>query len=341
MISKAERKIVYPVALLLSTGERKSFESLGRNIGISGDSVTRLVEHHAATKEELLKIVKQVFKKKKVKLIIDDTLINKIYSKKINGACDNYDTSDKKVRRSICAVVAVITDGKIAIPVDERIWISKEFNNFDYKKKWELAKEIILWLQNELSIGVVLADGLYAVAEFMLWIDKQGLPFEMRFHSNRVINHKGVSAQIKLHPSFKVNGKRPHRTVRATWKNHDFYFTALQRISLSGERSVVYQISNYKAFSREHVRFYEIRWTIEIFFRTSKQKLGLNDCLSQKLVLQENHIFNVFFAYALLQIERRRSRAPNIETVLKQLKRFDFNCLITRFMRSAENFGLA
>ncbi len=37
MIRKTERKLTYPVALLLSSPSRKTFESLGREAGVSGD----------------------------------------------------------------------------------------------------------------------------------------------------------------------------------------------------------------------------------------------------------------------------------------------------------------
>lgn len=188
---------------------------------------------------------------------------------------------------------------------------------------------------------MLLADGLYAINEFFAWLTLQKIKFEMRFHSNRVVTDKDYRGQIKHHPKLKLTGKRPMRTIPIKWKEADFYVTAFRRINVNGEATVIYQISNYKASARQHVRAYELRWHIEKFFRTAKQYLGLNDCQSRKLRLQQNHIMNVFFIYAILQLERKKLKMKNVESVIKSLNLYSFEELLARFMRSAENFGVA
>lgn len=341
MISKNDRKLTYPLALLLSIPSRKTFEGLARSLGKSGSSVSRMLADCPATTDDLIKIVKKLLKRKRLYLIIDDTLILKLYSKIIPGTCDNYDSSDGKTYRSLCAVVAVITDGNIAIPIDKAIWTSAEFAQDLYEKKWELAQGLIEKIWQELPIYMLLADGLYAIFAFLEWLISKRIRFEMRFHSNRVINDKGVECQIKKSLKFIMSGRRPKRTIKAEWRGISFYFTALRRVNKIGTVTVIYQISNYKASAREHTQAYGYRWDIEKFFRTAKQKLGLNDCQSHKLELQENHMLNVFFIYALLQIERKKNNLKNIETAIKQLNQMDFGQIKSRIMRLAENFGVA
>lgn len=341
MISKTERKITYPTALLLSIQKRKTFEALSRDIDSSGDSISRLVEHCAATSQDLIKIVKTMLKGKRLFLIIDDTLILKIYSKVIQGTSDNYDSSDGKTYRSLCSIVALITDGETAIPIDQSLWISKEFNENAYAKKWEIAQKLIEKITKQLSIYMLLADGLYAILEFLKWLISQGIKFEMRFHANRVIVDKNFKGQIKQNPKFKMSGRRPKRTIRSTWYGIEFHFTAVRRVARNGHVTVIYQISNYKTSARQHAQFYGYRWNIEKFFRTAKQKLGLNDCQSRKQKLQENHLLNVFFAYALLQYERKKRKLKNVETAIKRLKRLSFEGVKSRFMRSVQIFGVA
>ena len=142
MNSKTEQKLTYSIGLLLSSPSKKTFEALGGTIGISGDTVSRLVEHSAATMSDLIGIVKNVCKRRRLYLILDDTLIMKIYSKMIQGACDNYDSSDGKVYRSLCSVVALITDGRVAIPISQEFWISKELNQEGYRTKWQIAQQL-------------------------------------------------------------------------------------------------------------------------------------------------------------------------------------------------------
>lgn len=341
MISKTDRKLTYPIVLLLSTANRKTFESLGAVNDTSGDTIARIVEHDAATTGDLLKIIKVTFKKKRLHLIIDDTLILKLYSRVIPGTSDNYDSADHKSYRSLCSVVAMITDGDIAIPIDQAIWTALEFATNDYKKKWEIAQQLIEKITKEIPIYMVLADGLYAVAELLKWLVKQNIRFEMRFHANRVIQYGQFKGQIKNYEKLKLSGKRPMRTVKGHWYGMTLHFTAFRRVTKYGRIIITYQVSNYKCSAREHVQSYGYRWHIEKFFRTAKQHLGLNDCQSRKIVLQRNHQLNVFFAYALLQYERVKNHLKNVETAIKSIKAFTFDEIRLRFNRLVQIFGVA
>ncbi len=341
MIRKAERKLTYPVALLLSSPSRKTFESLGREAGVSGDSISRIIKHDSVTPDELIKVVNAVFKRKRLYLIIDDTLILKTYSKFIAGTSDNFDSADRKTHRSLCSVVAMITDGTIAIPVDQAIWTAMEFATVDCKKKWELAEQLIAKIYQKISIYMVLADGLYAIVDMLKSLIAQDIRFEMRLHANRVIKDSNFKGQVKNHPKLRLSGKRPMRTIKAEWYGMSIYITAFRRVTKYGRVIITYQVSNYKASARKHVRAYEFRWNIEKFFRTAKQKLGLNDCQSRKKKSQENHLLNVFFAYAFLQYERKKNKLKNVESVIKSIKGASFKNIKSQFTRSAEIFGIA
>lgn len=342
MISnKAEQKLAYPISLLLSTAPRKTFEALAKEVETSGDTIARILDRTAATMQDLVAIAKKIFKRKRLYLIIDDSLILKLYSKLIPGTSDNYDSSDCKTYRSLCSVVAMVTDGHTSIPISQEIWTSQEFAQDSYAKKWELAQHLIEKIMLELPIYMVLADGLYAIVEFLKWLIGNGIRFEMRFHANRIIDDKGTKSPIRDNQRLKLSGKRPKRTIRAYWYGMQLYLTAHRRVTKYGKVNIIYQVSNYKASAGEHVQAYRYRWNIEKFFRTAKQKLGLNDCQSRKKKRQINHIFNVFHVYALLQIERKLMKLKNIESVIKSLKRHDFETVRSRFDRSALIFGVS
>lgn len=341
MISETDRKLTYPIALLLSIANRKTFESLGIISNTSGDTIARIVECNAATPDDLAKIVKIIFKNKRLYLIIDDTLILKLYSKVIPGTSDNFDSADRKTYRSLCSVVAMITDGHTAIPVDQAIWTAIEFATDTYKTKWQIAQQLIEKIRNQIPIYMFLADGLYAVTEFIEWLIKQNIRFEMRFHANRVITYDQFKGQIKNYEKLRLSRKRPMRTVKGHWYGMTLYFTAFRRVTKYGTITIIYQVSNYKCSAREHVRAYGYRWHIEKFFRTAKQHLGLNDCQSRKAILQGNHLLNVFFTYALLQYERIKNCLKNVETAIKSIKLLHFNEVKSRFRLLVEIFGVA
>lgn len=136
MIRRSNQTITYSIALL-STTAKKNFESLAIGMQTSGDSVSKILNSNAVTVHDLIQFCKSVFKNKPLYLLIDDTLISKIYSQVIEGTCDNYSSSDRQMKRSLCSVVAMLTDGETAIPIDQELWISLEYGAGNHRTKWE------------------------------------------------------------------------------------------------------------------------------------------------------------------------------------------------------------
>lgn len=335
-----ERQLIYPVALLLSTSQRKSCEAMAVIAKVSGDKLCRILKEKTVAMRDLIDLSKKVLVGKKY-LVIDDTIIEKIYSKIIEGACDNYDSSNGSTYRSLCSITAVLTDGKTVIPIDQELWLSAEFTQGEYKKKWEIAHEIIARIRAEIPIYMLIADGLYATENMLKKCLSLGILFEMRFHSNRVIEYKGNKVSIRELKDLELKGRRSARTKLGIWKGMTLHFTSVKRISKTGRITIVYQVSNFKASAREHSQIYGFRWGIEKFFRTAKQHLGLNHCQAQSRIAQENHIMNVFFAYTLLQIERKKFSLENVEAALKRLKSKNYDNVMTYFKRSEQIFGVA
>jgi len=336
-----ERQLIYPVTLILSTSPRKTCEAMAVVAGVAGDKLCRILKEKMITMHDLINLAKKVLVGKKWYLIIDDTLIEKIYAKVIAGTCDNFDSSDGSTYRSLCSITAVLTDGKTVIPVDQALWLSAEFVQGEYKKKWEIAHEIIARIRTEIPIYMLIADGLYATENMLKKCLSLGILFEMRFHSNRVIDYKGNKVAIRDLIDLKLTGRRCARTKCGTWKEMKLHFTSVKRTTKTGRVTVVYQVSNFKANAREHKKIYGFRWGIEKFFRTAKQHLGLTHCQVRSQVGQENHIMNVFFAYSLLQIERKKFSLKNVEAAVKRLKRKNYESLTAYFKRSGQIFEVA
>ena len=93
---KINRNVAYPLSLILSM-PKKTCESLAEHIGTSGDSVIRMLNSTNESQEQLISLLKKATQKK-LYLIIDDTTIEKIYSKWIEGTCDNYSTITESVK---------------------------------------------------------------------------------------------------------------------------------------------------------------------------------------------------------------------------------------------------
>lgn len=334
------RNLIYCVTMILSTTKR-TCESMAKIANKSGDYMLRTIGDDLIPPGVYVLLAKQFFGNRPLYLIIDDTLISKIYSQKIEGTSDNYDSSRRQICRSLCIVVAMVTDGKRALPIKFSTWIKKEMTD-DYKTKSELALEIIMKVKKHLDINSVIMDGLYATQKNMLFFIKNKINFEMRFHSNRRIKpeSKDITFSVKEYFLTKLNGKKKKRTIKAYWHGMFLFVTGLKRQMKNGEYSTVFQVSNCCIKARDHVKLYSYRWNIEKFFRTSKQHLGLNDCSSRKLAIQKNHIKHVFLSYISLQFEQKEKHFKNPEAAIKRFKNKNFNELINYLSCPRQIFGV-
>lgn len=341
MFETFEQSLIYVSGLISSTG-RKNCEALGRFLNKSGDSLLRILNDAPITATELTFLANQFFHNEPLYLIIDDTLIEKMYSRLIEGTSDNYDSSNHSMYRSLCSVVAMVTNGQWALPVDHRLWVSKEFiQSAAYATKTDLAKELIRLATQTIKIKCVVLDGLYATAHLISWLNENNINFEMRFHSNRMITIGDKKVAIKDFFVSRINGKKTCRTVKGSWSGiPNLYFTAVKRENKRGEIQIVYQVSNYKAEPRQHVRTYSYRWNIEKFFRTAKQKLGLKDCQSRNRQMQNNHIMDVFLAYTFLISECREKCLKKPEEALRRRKGKNSRLSIKQFIRPDQIFGV-
>lgn len=204
-----------------------------------------------------------------------------------------------------------------------------------------IAKELIKKITALTPICGVLMDGLYTTESLMAWLVEKNIRFDGRYHANRKVETKNECAQVRDLKALRVSGKSPIRSTKIIWKKLSLYVIALFRRNSMGRIIITYYVSNYKAPKKQHIFAYGIRWNIEKFFRTAKQKLGLKDCMVRNKSGQEKHIANVFFAYALLQIEKVRQKLKNVEELIKSIKSYTFEMLQRRFIPIIKNFCYA
>jgi hypothetical protein len=157
----------------MSTGKR-SFEGLGRIINKTGKTIKKNLMLASISFSLSHKIAQHVFKNSKIlTLVIDDTLIKKIYSQFMIGSGRFFDT---KIYRKIVAyrlISSVLTDGRYAIPIGCGFLFDKELltGNEIVKSNLDFIKEFIFLAQRlfpDKKIRVA-ADGLFASVEFLKW----------------------------------------------------------------------------------------------------------------------------------------------------------------------------
>jgi len=251
---------------------------------VSHDSLNRFLRRQWSGQKRLEAVIEPE-KMKGGYLIIDDTPIEKPYSKKLEGLWWIYSSTERKVVYGYCLVLLIWTDGKIRIPIGLRLW------RRGGKTKIELALELLSHARNHLGLKpeYVFFDSWYASKKLFKRIKDYGWYFVTRLKRNRRFN--GVSLN------------------RIGWRNH---FQGTGWISGGLKVKVVkndnkFLASNKLSLGRKEMeRLYLIRSIIEEVNRILKQVCCLKGCQARSIEAQEHHMWCSLFAFAVLERESKR-----------------------------------
>jgi hypothetical protein len=314
--------LTYAFCLILSTG-KKNFTNTSRENKINSKKVLQPAD---TTFKILQTLCQKLFKKtKKLFLIVDDTLIKKIYSEWMQGSGLFYDSKTGRCITSFNLLVGALSDGKTTIPISASHLFPKyllDTANLKQQSKDDIVK-LLVALAKELCPNariILVADGLYATKNILTWCVADAVDAEMRMRSNCVVLYKGKKYSLKkllLEENIAPKGRQMARTITAKWHNIDLEITIVRRIDKHGKESIVFQAGTYKARPDEHVSHYTKRWSIEMLFRTTKQSLGLQECQSRSLVVQQNHVAAVLLAYAIAQLEKKKGKLSTPEAFIR------------------------
>ena len=128
---KTQRALIrYLGGLLLYQG-KKNCSSIAKASSINHDSVYEFLKFNIEEKVILQSFLNTVFLNlpldKGVWYInIDETMIDKIFSKIIEGVAYNWSSTYNDTIKGFSVVVAVITNGRITIPITFKTWYSSK-----------------------------------------------------------------------------------------------------------------------------------------------------------------------------------------------------------------------
>jgi len=223
-------------------------------------------------------------------LIIDDTLIEKEHSKKIQCAGYAYSSSRKKSVMGIHIVVMYWSDGDMRIPVGFRLWMPKNKTNH-YKTKIDLAIELLTHNDKFCeSCSYITFDSWYCSDKILRLLSLMKLPCISSLKKNRNIVFKGRECHIS---SFRAKSGQVNLPG----------FGSVLIYRDEREDGVRYLMSTDVNISAKEVeKRYISRWSIEENFRFIKGNLGLNGCQCRKNPAVENHISSIFLAHFVMEV---------------------------------------
>ena len=161
--------------------------------GMAHDAVSRWLLKFTFKPQELWNQVKNLVNPQAGYLVVDDTTLDKRYSKENELAKLQYSGDEHGLVNGISLVNLLWTDPKKCVPVDYRIY-QKEI---DGKTKNDLFLELLKKaLKRGFSPLYVLFDSWYSSIENLKFIRSQGLKFICNLKSNRIVSCHRV--QISL-----------------------------------------------------------------------------------------------------------------------------------------------
>ena len=314
----------YLGGILLYSG-KKNCSSIAKMSGVSHDVVYGAFECVVEEKHVLQSFLKRaIFSVPLTKgtwyINIDETQIEKMFAEKIEAAAYNWNSTHSDTMKGYAIVVAVITNGKITIPITFKTWYcAKDFPD-KHKTRIELAQALMIEI-HEMTPGIMfLMDGAFSSEGMINFCRTHKMKYCMRFHSNKKVVINGQAAQIRKHELIKISSNKRGRVVNGFYKGEPVFIVAFKRKEKEGKVKIVYLVTSEKETPRKTINAYKKRWGIEKVFRTAKQHLGLRDCQARRATKQETHILAVFVVFAFLEIQKINLKAKNPEQILHKIR---------------------
>ena len=299
------------IEYLLSTFGNYTCSHLAEILDCSHDAVSDALRGHSLKPRGFWDWVRPhcpLERRRRGVMILDDSVLDKNFSEKIENAYRQWSGNAHKVITGIGLVNWLhydpVTDDYL--PIDYRIWDRER----DGKSKHDHAREMFAKaLEREFCPDWVLFDAWYASVALMKMVDRADLWFFTRVRCNRLVSlvdQKGVYQRVdKLSWS-----QEEHDSGRLVWLRA-FGWVRLFRIvrrQADGTERTEFHVTNHVQLDSLPMAktILGYRWKIEQYHRELKQLTGIERCQARKQRSQRNHIHCALVAWLRLWERAKR-----------------------------------
>lgn len=263
---------------------------------LSHDSVSKWLRDKNFTSKDLWPHVKSMVSKEEGYLIIDDSVLDKRFSRNNELVGKHWTSNEHRLISGIDLVNLLWTKGDECISVDYRIYQSEEKKN---KTKNDYFREMLVTAKKRgFKPYYLLGDCWYGSVENMKFINKQNWKFIFGAKENRQVS---ITKNIYVSIS---NLDWSKTLVQKVWLK-DFGYVIAAKIVFKND-DIRYIITNDLTLTDVETlkNHNDHRWNIETFHRGLKQTTGIEKCYSTLGQSQRNHIFASFVAFVKLEYTR-------------------------------------
>lgn len=260
------------------TSQRYSALSLSdvSPVELSHDSISRwLADAHCQPKDIWQQAKSHVLKTSGI-LLVDDTVLNKSRSDKIELVRYQYSGTEHDVVKGIGMLNFLwVDEAQEVCPIDVRIYEPKE----DGKTKNDHFRELLrLAKEREVKPEAVVADSWYSSLDNLKCIRDYGWNWVMGLRKNRMVNKGKKLEQLTI----------PEEGLKIHLRGYG-WITVFRFVSTN--RRTDYVGTNISNPTKEQIiALVRKRWEIEVFHRELKQTCGLEHCQARTSRAQRNHI---------------------------------------------------
>ena len=189
--SKIDKKSNFVLSLylngLLFCSKRKNCSTIAEKMGVNHDSVYAFYRDLCLYKSILKDSIDGIADslptdKGKWYIAIDEVLIEKEFSKNIESASFNWSGIRKGPAKGLSVVAAVLTNGKVTIPLGFRQWFSKKRFRDKHKTRIELAIELMIEFKDRFPDATFVLDGAFTSKMMLSFCGSNKIRYCMRFH---------------------------------------------------------------------------------------------------------------------------------------------------------------
>lgn len=259
--------------------------------GLSHDSITRFLKEEHLTPSLLWEKAKPLLvHNKDACIIIDDSVMDKSYSRKIDGVHKQYSGNAHGIINGIGVVNMLYYNPSI-----KRYWLI-DFRIYDTSKDGKTKLDHVnemLSLANERGViySTVLMDTWYATSQIMVRLQNEGKIFYCPIKTNRKVDDsKGINLYKAVEQLVWTEEElRCGKTIKI-WKTSKHMKVKLFRVMVSSQTEYIITNDVSQVSADEALTKSSMRWKIEQLHREEKQLTGIEKCQCRTNRSQRNHI---------------------------------------------------
>jgi SRSO17 transposase len=291
------------IEYLISTANNYTCSHLAEHLeDISHDAVSDYLRREKHTPRQLWEWVEPLLKdSENAYLIVDDSVQNKQYSRKIELVKKQYSGAEGGLVRGIGVVNLVHSDGSEFYPIDYRIYAPET----DGKTKNGYFREMFVNALSDKGIRAktLLFDSWYAGVDNLKLIHRSGRYFVTTLKANRKVSVSKEGGYIHLQ-DIEWTQDRLEMGLPVKLKEVPFHVQLFKLVAPNGD--IEWVITNYppSTFCASDIQDENaVRWQIEQLHRELKQLTGSEKCECRKARSQRNHLACCYHAWLSLKVK--------------------------------------